>query len=163
MITNTILWNHRGRVGADGKGQIEVRITVDRKSYYFGTGIRCLQSEFAAGQVVNCPGADELNKRLAIIYSKVLACVNACVNNNVEINVEDIRREVWKTVEAHSDEPTFLNWIGEQIPLLSVSEGTRRHYDPLQTRLEAFGKLRQWQDVTVENIVAGAKKALALK
>jgi integrase len=131
-----------------------VRVTVDRKSYYFSTGIRCLQSEFAAGQVVNCPCADEINRRLAIIYTKVLACVNACVDNNVSIDVESIRRDVWKTVEAHSDEPTFLNWVAEQIPLLSVSEGTRRHYEPLQTRLEAFGKIRRWQDITVENIVA---------
>ena len=154
MITNAIIWNHRGRTGADGKGQLEVRVTVDRKSYYFGTGIRCLQSEFAAGQVVNCPGASEMNRRLAIIYTKVLACVNACVDNNVAIDVESIRRDVWKTVEANSDEPTFLNWVAEQIPLLSVSEGTRRHYEPLQTRLEAFGKIRRWQDVTVENIVA---------
>jgi integrase len=133
---------------------LEVRVTVDRKSYYFGTGIRCLQSEFAAGQVVNCPGSSEMNNRLAIIYTKVLACVNACVDNNVGIDVESIRRDVWKTVEAHSDEPTFLNWVAEQIPLLSVSEGTRRHYEPLQTRLEAFGKIRRWQDITVENIVA---------
>ena len=153
-ITNAIIWNHRGRVGSDGKGQVEVRVTVERKSYYFGTGIKCFESEFVAGQLVNCPGAIEMNKRLAIIYSKVLAHVNACVDNNVAIDTEAIRKEVWKMVDEQSDKPTFLDWVAEQIPALSISEGTRKHYEPLLARLEAFGKMRRWSDVTVENVVA---------
>jgi len=59
---------------------------------------------------------------------------------------------VWQTVEAQSDEPTFLDWIARQVPMLGVSEGTRKHYDPLMSRLEAFGRMKRWQDVTVENI-----------
>lgn len=153
-VTNAIIWDHRRRASADGKGQLEVRVTVNRKSYYFGTGIRCFQSEFLAGQVVNCPGASELNRRLGIIYSKVLACVNACVEHNTAIDVDGIRRDVWNAVEANSDAPAFLDWIAEQIPMLSISDGTRKHYEPLQARLEQFGKIRRWQDVTVENIVA---------
>ena len=95
-----------------------------------------------------------MNKRLAIIYSKVLACVNACVDNNVAIDTEAIRKEVWKMVDEQSDKPTFLDWVAEQIPALSISEGTRKHYEPLLARLEAFGKIRRWSDVTVENVVA---------
>ena len=75
--TNAIVLDHRGRVKAGGLGQLEIRITIDRKSYYFGTGIKCHKSEFVAGRIVNCAGADALNDRLAIIYNKVLACVNA--------------------------------------------------------------------------------------
>lgn len=153
-ITNAIIWNHRGRVSSDGKGQVEIRLTLDRKSYYFGTGIRCMRQELMAGQIVNCPGADELNRRLAIIYSKVLACVNSAVDANEDINMEAVRREVWTAAEACSDEPAFLYWVAEQIPMLSITEGTRKHYAPLVDRLEAFGKIRRWQDVTVENIVA---------
>ena len=39
-ITNSIVWDHRGRVAKGAKGQLEVRVTVERKSYYFGTGIK---------------------------------------------------------------------------------------------------------------------------
>ena len=151
-VTNTIVWDHRGRVPEGGLGQVEVRITVDRKSYYFGTGIKCHKSEFVAGQIINCPGAKELNVRLAIIYSKVLACVNACVNNNININIEDIRREVWRLIDVQTESATFLEWIEEQIPLLNLGEGTVKHYQPLITRLTEYGKIRRWQDVTAENI-----------
>ena len=113
--TNAIVWDHRGRVPKGGKGQVEIRITIDRKSYHFGTGIKVHKSELVAGQIINCPGADELNKRVGIIYTKVLACVNEAIENGAEINTEDIRRKVWKMVESYSDEPTLLNWIEEQI------------------------------------------------
>lgn len=152
-VTNAIVWDHRGRVPKGGLGQLEVRVTYNRKSYHFGTGIKVHETEFVAGQIVNCPGADELNRRLAIIYSKVLACVNTRVENNIAINTEEIRNEVWRTVEDQSDAPVFIDWCEKQIPLLGITEGTAKHYDPLIRRLAEYGKIRKWRDVTVENIV----------
>lgn len=151
--TNAIVWDHRGRVPKGGKGQVEIRITIDRKSYHFSTGIRVHKSEFVAGRIINCPGADELNKRVGIIYTKVLACVNEAIENGAEINTEDIRRKVWKMVESYSDEPTLLNWIEEQIPKLNIKEGTKKHYRTLLTRMKEYNQLRQWRDVTIESIV----------
>ena len=151
-ITNSIVWDHRGRVAKGAKGQLEVRVTVERKSYYFGTGIKVHKSEFVAGQIINCPGAKELNERLAIIYSKVLAQVNACVDAGEPIDINDIRQNVWQTAENQSEEPTLIAWIEEQLPLLGVTEGTLKHYRPLVTRLIEYGKMTRWQDVTVENI-----------
>lgn len=151
-ITNAIVWDHRGRVKPGGKGQLEVRITFERKNYYFGTGIKVHRSEFVAGRIVNCAGAEELNKRLEIIYKKVLACVNACVDNNVAINTENIRKQVWKVVELQSDDPTLIQWIEEQIPRLPIGIGTRKHYQTLVNRLTEYDHLKKWQDVTIENI-----------
>lgn len=152
-VTNAIVWDHRGRVPENGTGQIEIRITVDRKSYYFGTGIRCHKSEFVAGQVVNCPGADELNNRIVIIYKKVLAHVNAYVDAGVPIDTDDIRQKVWQTVEMHSDKSVFIEWCESQIPLLGVTDGTEKHYHPLIARLTQFGRIKKWDDLTAENIV----------
>ena len=152
-VTNSIVWDHRGRVPEGGKGQLEIRVTVDRKSYYFGTGIRIHKSEFIAGQVVNCPGAKELNERVALIYSKVLAHVNAYVDAGVPINTDDIRQKVWQVVEMHSDKSIFIEWCEKQIPLLGVTDGTEKHYNPLITRLTQFGRIQKWDDLTVENIV----------
>lgn len=152
-ITNAIVWDHRGRTPKGGKGQLEVRITIDRKSYYIGTGIKVHKNELLAGQIVNCPGARELNDRLVIIYSKVLACVNDCIERGSAIDTKEIRDAVWRLVEENSDEPTLLNWIGEQLPKLDIKAGTRRHYTSLLNKLEAYGRLNKWRDVTLEGIV----------
>ena len=152
-VTNSIVWDHRGRVPEGGKGQVEIRVTVDRKSYYFGTGIRIHKSELIAGQIVNCPGSKELNERIALLYSKVLAHVNAYVDAGVPINTDDIRQKVWQVVEMHSDKSIFIEWCEKQIPLLGVTDGTEKHYNPLITRLTQFGRIQKWDDLTVENIV----------
>lgn len=152
-ITNAIVWDHRGRTPKGGKGQLEVRITIDRKSYYIGTGIKVHKNELLAGQIVNCPGARELNDRLVIIYSKVLACVNDCIERGAAIDTKEIRDAVWRLVEENSDEPTLLNWINDQLPKLDIKAGTRRHYVSLQNKLETYGRLRKWRDVTLEGIV----------
>ena len=151
-ITNSIVWDHRGRVPDGGKGQLEIRVTIARKSYYFGTGIKCRRSEFVAGQIVNCPGARQLNDRLAIIYSKVLACVNVCIKSNSQIDTEGIRKMVWQTSESLNDEPTLITWIEQQVPMLNLADGTKKHYHTLIARLIEYDKLRRWQDVTIENI-----------
>ena len=151
-ITNSIVWDHRGRVPDGGKGQLEIRATIARKSYYFGTGIKCRRSEFVAGQIVNCPGARQLNDRLAIIYSKVLACVNACIESGSQIDTEGIRKMVWQTSESVNDEPTLITWIEQQVPMLNLADGTKKHYHTLIVRLIEYDKLRRWQDVTIENI-----------
>lgn len=151
-ITNSIVWDHRGRVPDGGKGQLEIRVTIARKSYYFGTGIKCRRSEFVAGQIVNCPGARQLNDRLAIIYSKVLACVNACIESGSQIDTDGIRKMVWQTSESVNDEPTLITWIEQQVPMLNLADGTKKHYHTLIVRLIEYDKLRRWQDVTIENI-----------
>ena len=135
------------------KGQLEIRITHDRKNIYIGTGVRIHKSEWVAGRIVGVIGAKSLNDRLEIIYQKVNDEVNSCEREGREINSDDIRKKVWQIVEANSNEPTFLNWVAEQIPLLKIKDGTKKHYITLQSRLDEYGKMQRWQDITIENIV----------
>ena len=151
-ITTAIVYDHRGRPAADGKGQVEIRVTYGRKSYYVGTGIRVLRNEFVAGQVVNCPGKAELNRRITIIYNKVLAYVNDCDENDTEVSIEALKDAAWKVSEQYSDEPLLLNWLESQVPLLAVGEGTRKHYYTMIARLWQFGKIKTWRDAMPENI-----------
>ena len=152
MITTKLIFDRRGLVKQRKKGIIEVRVTIDRKSIYISTGVQVHNKEWAAGRIVNRPDADVLNERLAIIYEKVCKSVNDSVKQGVKPDAENVKRAVWEIVESTSDEPTFIDWIEKQIPLLGVSEGTTKHYRPLVDRLTEFGKMKKWQDVTVENI-----------
>lgn len=151
-ITNAIIWDRRHRATAGGEGQLEIRVTFERKSHYIGTGIKVRKNEFMAGQIINRPDAKELNERLIIIYKKVLACVNACMETGEIFTTESINRSVWSLIEAN-DGPVFLNWIDAQIPKLDLKDSTRKRYRFLLNRLTEYGKLARWQDVTVEGIM----------
>lgn len=152
-ISNAIVFDHKNRTPEGSKVLLEIRVIVERKAYYFNTGIKVHKSEFVAGQIVNCPEAKELNDRLSIIYRKVLAAVNEYLDNDAPIDMKAIKAKVWQTVECLSGEATLLDWISEQIPKLNIKEGTRTHYMSLLNRLEEYGKMRRWQDVTVEGIM----------
>lgn len=151
-VTDSIVWDHRGRVQEGSKGEIEIRITWQRKSYYFGTGVKVHRSEFVAGRVVNCMGASLMNERIAIIYGKVLSCVNACISEGRDISVDEIRKTVWSVSEMLDDDPTLIKWIEKHVPMLHIASGTRKHYQTLIARLQEYGKMTKWGDVTVENI-----------
>lgn len=150
MITTKIIFDRRKVANRKTQGAVEIRITENRKSYWIATGIRLLSQEWAAGQVVNRQDAPELNKRIAVIYQKVCNEVNRYMENNVAINIDELRRNVWSSVEPIG--PSFLDWLEDQVKMLQVVHGTYKHYRSLLFRLHEWQKMKTWQDVTVENI-----------
>lgn len=152
MITTKLIFDRRKTASRSREGYIEVRVTIDRVTKYISTGVRVCKNEWATDRVVNRQDADVLNERLAIIFEKVSRCANDCVKQNVKFDVESVKRMVWQQVEMSKEEPTFIIWCEKQIPLLGVSDGTTKHYNPLITRLTEYGRMNRWQDITVENI-----------
>jgi integrase len=150
--TTALMFDHRNRTKPGHAGPVEIRVTHERRSYYFDTGVKVLRDEFVAGRVVNTLCADKLNERIAIIYEKVLSLINESIDTGKAIDTEMIKRQVWQIKEKVRDGNTLLDWIHEQIPLLDIKDDTRKHYYPLEDRLREFGKMRRWEDVTVERI-----------
>ena len=152
MITTKLIFDRRKTASRTREGYVEVRVTIDRTTKYISTGVRVHKNEWATDRVVNRQDADMLNERLAIIFEKVSRYANECVKQSKTFDTESVKQMVWQQVEMSKDEPTFINWCEKQIPLLGVSDGTAKHYNPLVTRLTEYGRMNRWQDVTVENI-----------
>ena len=152
MITTKLIFDRRKTASRTREGYIEVRVTIDRTTKYISTGVRVCKNEWATDRVVNRRDAETLNERLAIIFEKVSRHANECVKQCKTFDMESVKQMVWKQVEMSKDEPTFIQWCEKQIPLLGVSEGTTKHYNPLITRLTEYGRMNRWQDVNVENI-----------
>ena len=152
MITTKLIFDRRGWVKQKKKGIIEVRVTLDRKTIYISTGVCVHKGEWAAGQIVNRPDASILNKRIIAIYERVSLEADKCVRDGAKFNTENVKKDIGKITETYIEEPTFIKWIEKQRPLLGVSEGTAKHYEPLVRRLSEWGHMTRWQDVTVENV-----------
>lgn len=150
--TTAIVLDRKGRAKEGKEAMLDIRITSNRRHVYLSTGIKVRKSEWIAGQVVNRLDAKSLNERLAIIYEKVGRAVNEAIAADRQIDVAAIRKRVWAEVEVQSGKPVLLDWIHKQIPLLDIDEGTRKHYYPLENRLEEWGQMRTWEDVTTEKL-----------
>lgn len=156
MITTSIVFDHRGRTAKGSEGPIEVRVTINRKPYYISTGIRVDRRRLKAGVIIDTDktrDADELNKRLGIIYKRISEEVNECLDVRRPLDVADIRRKVWNCINGTEEEKhrqTINEWIKEQVPLMGLSAGRAKHYETLRGRLDGFGQMRYWEDVTIE-------------
>ena len=152
MITTKLIFDRRKTASRTREGYVEVRVTIDRMTKYISTGVRVYKNEWVADRVVNRQDAQALNDRLAIIFGKVYQAATESVKQGVKLDTESVKQAVWQYVELQSDDPTFVSWCEKQIPLLGISDGTAKHYKPLITKLTEYGKIKKWQDLTVENI-----------
>ena len=152
MITTKIIFDRKHQAKKDGTGTIEIRVTVARRAIYISTGVRVCEKEWKAGRVVNRTDAPALNERIGIIYEIVDREANRCIKVGQPINTAAIKKMVWNEKDAMSDEPSFLEWFEHQTEILNLSHGTVKHYISLRTRLIEYGKIKQWADVTTENI-----------
>lgn len=152
MITTRIVFDRHNRATATEPGTVDVRITIDRRTYYVGTGVRCLPSEWIAGGVCNRPDADELNERIRIIYAKVVDITNELIAQGSAFNIADVRRRVWNVTANMSSDNALIDWIEAQINHMPLAEGTLKHYRTVLTRLVEYRRMTSWHDLTVENI-----------
>lgn len=154
MINTSIVFDHRGRTKKGCEGPLEVRVTVDRKPYYINTGVKVRKEEWKYDSVVNRVDSTELNERLAIIYKKVQREINACIEGNMPIIVAEIRRQVVMSMTLNDESRVaFFDWCVEQVEMLDVVEGTKKHYRTLIKRLNEYGKMLAWREVSAEAII----------
>lgn len=153
MLSTAIVYDRKRQASGknNGEGSLEVRLTVNRKSYYISTGVRVREKNWA-GAVVGRPDADALNNRLGIIVSRVAERANQFIEQRKPIDVNLIREYIYDGTKVEGKEDRMLAWVEDQVPLLKVCDGTRKHYELLLVRLKEFGRLRSWSDLTVENI-----------
>ena len=151
MITTSVVFDHRARTKKGNEGPVEIRISVDRKSYYIQTGVMVLHDEFVGGTVVDREDSDELNERIRILCKKVNAVINEYLAKDMPLDMVTIRRRVFSG-DAQRSGHAMIDWIAAQLPLLGHREGTMRHYQTLFLRLQQYEQLANWQDLSVENL-----------
>ena len=119
MFSTAIIFDRRGQA-ADGKkeGNLEVRVTIDRKSYYISTGMRVLQKHWA-GAVVVRPDADALNNRLGIIVRRVNEKMNEFIEKRKPIDVDAIKRYIYNGTKADNG-GSMLEWMKKHPDTLLV-------------------------------------------
>lgn len=150
MFSVAIIRDWRKKAEEGKPGGLDVRVTVDRKSYYISTGIRVLSKHWA-GAVVVRPDADELNNRLGIIVKRVNEKMNEFIEKRQPIDVDAIKRYIYDGTRTDTGD-SMLEWMKKQIPMLQVSEKTRGHYWLLLDRLGQYGQLRTWSELSVEAV-----------
>ena len=149
--STSIIYDRKKQAECTKEGTLEVRVTIDRKSYYISTGMRVLSKHWA-GAVVVRPDADALNNRLGMIVRRANEKINEFIEQRKPIDVAVVKEYIYDGTSPSEKGDRLLEWMKRQIPMLDVKEGTKKHYWLLYDRLKQYGKLRSWSDLTVDNI-----------
>ncbi len=155
MINVEVVYDHKKKYknGGSAIGPIEARITFAGKVCYISTGVRVHYKNFIGGRVINQPDAVELNNRLAMVVVRIQQEVNGYLERGASIDFAAIRKNVWSAnADNEADAAPLLDWFDEQIGVMRLRPGTIVRYKAVMNRLQEFGELRRWQDVTVEKI-----------
>lgn len=152
MITIKIVRDWKKRFKANEDAPLDMRITINRKSYYLATGLRVKADELAGGYVVGRPDCDEMNELLGMMTKKAYAELKECLDDGRNISMLDMKRKLWAVQDEKADVATFMEWVHDQIPHLRLADGTMKHYRTVEKRLNEFGKFRKWSDITIEYI-----------
>lgn len=149
MVTAQIVFDHYNRAKKSSEERpLEVRVTVNRHSYYINTGVRVCARQWSFDKIINHPQSNALNNRLSVILEKVNFRVNEMLSSGRTLDIAEVKRFVW----GLSKDETFLEWIQSEIDAMDFAEGTKKHYLSVLNRLREYGNLQAWQDLTVENI-----------
>ena len=149
--TTAVVFDRKKKANKNTEGLLEIRISANRKSYYISTGVKVLPKQWA-GTVLLRADAETLNERLGSMVRKVSEEVTHCMTEGREVDVAAIKEKLFEVKERTSEPDMLLNWIDGQIAALNVKDGTRQHFRVMLKRLDAFGRIRQWEDLTIENI-----------
>lgn len=148
-----IVFDHRGRTKAGAEGPVEVRVTHEGKPYYINTGIRVRGCEMRFGEIVNRSDCRVLNERLRVVVDRIDRAVTLCIERGDALNVAAIKRAMSDIdSEENPSDKSLLDWVENQIGVLNVAEGTRKHYWVLFRRLVEFGRIKRWADLKPERI-----------
>lgn len=150
MITISTCYDHRARTKAGCEGPVELRITQGRKSMYIGTGVRVRKSQWAFDRVINRSDADALNERLGIMVNRALSYVNARLKAGEAVTGDEVKRALWNPDRSAS----LIEWMRSEVQQLDISDGTRKRYVTTIARLDEWGGMTAWPDVTVDCVLA---------
>ena len=127
---------------------IEIRLTVNRKVKYVSTGVKVRPKEWREGYVVNRYDSDILNERISVIRRSVEELVNNSIAHHETLDLTKLK--MIKSI--NSDNESFISFIEQRSRKRVVRDSTRERYDVFLRKFKTYGKIKSFEDITVEGI-----------
>lgn len=140
----------RKHLAAKGiQGNIDLRITYNRKQKFIFTGVKCYPSQWNDNKqsITNSLDAMVLNEILAKMKTNVLKIINTMADSG-SIDLDAIPT----LLKNKSVDKTFTQYILERMKKKNVTEYTKKAYHVFYSRFLTWGKVKYFGDVTEKNI-----------
>jgi site-specific recombinase XerD len=147
-----MVFDRKKKAGKSHEGNVDLRLSQDRRSLYIHTGIRLLARHWHDGQVVNRSDAAEIQQTLDLWVRRARQAVNILMEKE-ELSLDGV-----VSILRRADHPklTFLDFCQDRIAIrtYNLSKDSRKRYERFLAYLISFGRIEHFSDVTEKNILA---------
>lgn len=146
------VYNRRKTATASKEAAVELRATYERRQKYMSTGIRLLPKHWHRGTVVNRVDAIQINQ----ILDKLMIDARKVILEMMEEGVIDIFEIPERLQRLRAGDISFLDFCKQRMDVRKYGKATdsKQRYDRFFNLFEGWGKIKVFEDITDDNIIA---------
>lgn len=146
------VFDRKKKAGARREGRVDIRLSQDRRTLYFATGIRLLPKHWHDGQIVHRIDAAELQQQLDLMVKHVRQIINA----KMEEGTCTLDQVMATFRQEEEGEDSFLDFCLQRIEVRCYGKAadTKERYERFLRWLLNFGRIVSFADVSDKNILA---------
>lgn len=146
------VYNRRKTATATKEAAVELRATYERRQKYMSTGIRLLPKHWHRGTVVNRVDAIQINQ----ILDKLMIDARKVILEMMEEGVIDIFEIPERLQRLRAGDISFLDFCKQRMDVRKYGKATdsKQRYDRFFNLFEGWGKIKVFEDITDDNIIA---------
>lgn len=149
-----IVYDRQHRATREREGLVQLVAQYNNARKYYSTGVKVRKQHWNAKRmrVEGLPGAEALNERIDTYLRSAEEYITSCAESGREFSFEGLER-----VMRHEDDSneSFLDFAQRMIATREdIRESTRKTQRKLIASLMEFGRIRGWETLTRQNIIA---------
>ena len=146
------VFDRKKSADARHKGSVDIRLSQDRRTLYFATGIKILPKNWHDGQIVHRRDAAELQQTLDLMVKHV----RQTINDQMESGSCTLGSVMAAIRQKEKGELSFLDFCHQRakVRCYGRSADSRERYERFLRFFLQFGRILTFSDITDENIMA---------
>ena len=146
------VYNRRKTATATKEAAVELRATYERRQKYMSTGIRLLPKHWHRGTVVNRVDAIQINQTL----DKLMIDVRKVILEMMEEGIIDIFDIPERLRRLRAGDLSFIDFSKQRMEVRKYGKATdsKQRYERFFKVFENWGKIKEFDDITDDNIIA---------
>ena len=146
------VYNRRKPATATKEAAVELRATYERRQKYMSTGIRLLPKHWHRGTVVNRVDAIQINQTL----DKLMIDVRKVILEMMEEGIIDIFDIPERLRRLRAGDLSFIDFSKQRMEVRKYGKATdsKQRYERFFKVFEDWGKIKEFDDITDDNIIA---------
>lgn len=149
----SLVWDRRHEATSDKAAQVEIRIAYRSKQKYMVTGVKCTTTQWKNNLVVNRQDALVMNNFLEQRLHEVKAVIGKMIAED-DINIFAVPERL-ERLHRKEEKVDMYDYFEKrlEVRLYKKSPRTKQHHQLLLNFLTDWRGIRQFSDITEENIV----------